>query len=278
MNMLGTTGPLSSARGFGFQLVAYSGFTYISGWPDRVPAQPFGPYTDWIAPRYAASALLMALIHRNKTGEGACIDLSQHEAGINFLIPMLLDRQLSGRQKERNGNVHPCFCPHGVYPCKGKERWVAICITNDEQWKDFSDISGEDWAGDKEFASSHGRKQNQEIIDSLVSQWSRKHFSEEITTMLQEKRIPAGVVQNSRDLVNDPQLKARRAIWFLDHESVGKHAVFRQGFILSQNPPPHPTAAPRLGEHTYHICKEILQMPDEEIATLLDEGILQIEV
>jgi benzylsuccinate CoA-transferase BbsF subunit len=278
MNMLGAAGPRTSARGYGFQLVAYSGFTYITGWPDRVPAQPFGPYTDWVAPRFAASALLMALIHRQRTGEGAYIDLSQHEAGIQFLIPILLERQLNGRNRERAGNLHPYYCPHGVYPCKGKERWVAISITNDEQWKAFSGITDEHWIDNKEFASSLGRKQNEETLDSLVSRWTRERPPEEIVSMLQEQGIPAGVVQNSRDLVNDPQLAHRQAIWYLEHETVGKHAVFGQGFILSKNPPPPPKAAPRLGEHTYHICKEILEMPDEEIATLLGDGILQIVV
>ena len=84
-NMLGATGPRASMRGFGFQLVGYTGFTYITGWPDRTPVQPFGPYTDSIAPRFAASALIMALLHKRRTGEGVYIDLSQHEAGIQFL-------------------------------------------------------------------------------------------------------------------------------------------------------------------------------------------------
>lgn len=278
MSMLGAAGPRASARGYGFQLVAYSGFTYITGWPDRVPAQPFGPYTDCIAPRFAASALLLALIHRQRTGEGACIDLSQHEAGIQFLIPILIERQLNGKNKERAGNLHPCYCPYGVYPCKGKERWVAISITNDKQWRAFCEITGEHWADYEEFASFLGRKQNEEKIDSLISRWTRERFPEEITGMLQERGIPAGFVQNSQDLVNDPQLAHRQAIWYLEHETVGRHAVFGQGFILSKNPLPSPKAAPRLGEHTYQICKEILEMPDEEIAALLGDGILQMMV
>lgn len=278
MNMLGTVGPRASARGYGFQLVGYSGFTYITGWPDRVPTQPFGPYTDSIAPRFAASALITALIHRQRTGQGTYIDLSQHEAGIQFLIPILLEQQINGKTKGRAGNLHPSFCPHGVYPCKGKERWVAIAITNDEQWKAFSGITGEHWADNEDFASSSGRKQNEKEIDSLVSRWTRERAPEEITRLLQAQGIPAGVVQNSQDLVSDPQLSHRQAIWYLEHESAGRHAVFSQGSILSKNPNPSPKAAPHLGEHTFHICKEILGMPDEEIATLLGDGILQMMV
>jgi len=276
MNMLGAAGPRASARGYGFQLVGYSGFTDITGWPDRVPAQPFGPYTDGIAPRFAAAALLTGLIHRRRTGEGACIDLSQHESGIQFLIPILLERQITGKARGRVGNSHPSFSPHGVYPCQGKERWVAIAITNDEQWEKFAGVVGEEWANDEQFSSSAGRKRNEERINDLVSRWTKKRTPEEITELLQRRGIPAGVVQNSQDLVRDPQLSLREAIWYLDHEGAGRHAVYGQGFILSENPVPSKKAAPRLGEDTFYVCKEILGMPDEEIATLLGAGVLQM--
>ena len=220
----------------------------------------------------------MALIHRRRTGEGTCIDLSQHEAGIQFLTSILLDRQINGRIKEREGNLHPDYCPHGVYPCKGKERWVAICITNDEEWSIFSSIIGGWCIENEELACLQTRKQNEEEINSLVSQWTLERVPEEIVSLLQERGIPAGVVQNSQDLANDPQLSHRQAIWYLEHKDAGRHAVFSQGFILSTNPPPPPTAAPRIGEHTYQICKEILDMPDEEIARLLGENILQTMV
>ena len=277
-NMLGTTGPRSQIRGYGFQLVGYTGFTYITGWPDRIPVQPFGPYTDTIAPRFATSALIMALIHKRRTGKGTYIDLSQHEAGIQFLTPILLDRQINNRIKEREGNSHPLYCPNGVYPCKGKQRWVAITITSNKDWKAFSGIINKQWLNKKEFSTFKGRKHNEEKIDSLIAQWTIEHTAEEITRLLQEKGIPAGIVKDSQDIVNDPQLAHRRAIWYLEHEYAGRHAVLGQGSILSRNPPPPPRAAPSIGEHTYYICQEILNIPDEEIARLLGDGILQIMV
>ena len=277
-SMLGATGPRARMRGYGFQLVGYAGFTYITGWPDRVPVQPFGPYTDAIAPRFAAAALITALIHKRRTGEGSYIDVSQHEAGIHFLTPTLLDRQLNGRKKEREGNTHPDYCPHGVYPCRGEERWVAITVTNDEQWKTFAETTGKQWAVNEEFLAFQGRKQNEDRINSLISQRALEHNAEEIMVLLQSSGIPAGVVQNGKDIANDPQLAHRQAIWYLEHEDVGRHAVFSQGFLLSKKPTPTPIQAPRIGEHTFHICKEVLGMTDEEIAVLLGKDILQMMV
>jgi benzylsuccinate CoA-transferase BbsF subunit len=220
----------------------------------------------------------MALIHRRRTGEGASIDLSQHEAGIQFLIPVLLERQLMGRTHERVGNRHPSFCPHGVYPCKGRERWVAIAVADDAQWKAFAEIVGENWVHEEAFASAPGRKQSEERIDALLSRWTQGRTAEENAKLLQAGGVPVGIVQNSQDLVRDPQLAHRDAIWYLPHEGAGRHAVYGQGFLLSKNPVPRPEPSPMLGEHTFYVCKEILHMADEEIARLLGEGVLQMMV
>jgi benzylsuccinate CoA-transferase BbsF subunit len=275
-NMLGASGPRSKVPGFGFQLVGYSGYTYITGWGDRTPAPPFGPYTDSVAPRFTTAVLLLALIHRRKTGKGAYIDVSQHEAAIQFILPVLLDYQVNSRIKGREGNYDYSYCPHGVYACKGKDRWVAISVTTEEEWTAFCQTVSRNWGQNDRFATLHGRKQNEDELNCLIERFTIEHTPEETMKLLQDKGVPAGIVQNSQDICNDPQLSHRQAIWYLEHESTGRHAVFGQGFILSKNPPPPPKAAPHIGEHTYYVCKEILGMPDEEIATLLGKGVLQI--
>ena len=274
-SMLGHSGPLARIRGFGFQLVGYTGFTYITGWPDRPPDQPYGPYTDVIAPRYITCVLILALLYRRKTGKGVYIDVSQNEAGLQFLIPILLDYQVNGRVKEREGNSCLYYCPHGTYPCKGEDRWVAIAITNEEEWRAFQEIIGRNWVWDEKFSTFLERKGNEVELDGLVSSWTAEHSPEEVMKLLQEKNIPCGVVKNAPDLLQDPQLRHRNAFWELEHEPVGKHTVFAQLFILSKSPPVPPKPADRLGEHTYHICHEILRMSDEEITSLLSEGVLQ---
>ncbi len=277
-SMLGSSGPRAQVRGYGFQLVGYAGFSYITGWPDKMPIPPFGPYTDSIASRFTASVLILALLHRKRTGRGTYIDLSQHEAGIQFLAPVLLNKEINGKTKGREGNAHPAFYPHGVYPCRGHDRWIAISITSDEEWRAFAAVINQAWANDPVFSSATGRKQREEQINSLIAQWTATHAAEELFTLLQGKGIAAGIVQNGQDIVNDPQLAHRNALWYLDAEHLGRHAVFGQGFILSRSPPPPPRPTPRIGEHTFQICKEILNMTDEEVANFIGEGILQISV
>ena len=131
----GQTGPHADYPGFGQLMAALSGFYEISGWPDRPPAPPYGAYTDFIVPRFAASALLAALDHRRRTGKGQYIDLSQFEASLHFLAPALLDHDLSGTVATRAGNRSDHAAPHGAYPCAGDERWLALSVAGEAQWE-----------------------------------------------------------------------------------------------------------------------------------------------
>jgi len=273
--MLGHSGARAHIRGFGFQLVGYAGFTHITGWPDRPPAQPYGPYTDAIAPRYITSALILALLYRRKTGKGVYIDVSQHEAGLQFIAPILLDYQVNERIKGREGNSYLYYCPHGTFPCKGEDRWVAIATTKDEEWNAFQEVLQQDWVWDDRFSTFLERKKNEVELDYLISSWTIEHSAEEVMNLLQQRDIPCGVVKNPRDILDDPQLEHRNAFWILDREEVGRHTAFAQPFALSKSPPVSPRPAPRLGEHTYYVCHDILEMSDEEIARLLGEEILQ---
>lgn len=274
-SMLGHTGPRANIRGFGFQLVGYTGFTQVTGWPDRPPAQPYGPYTDPIAPRYIASALVLALLYKRKTGRGVFIDVSQNETGLQFMAPVLLDYQVNERIKEREGNSSPYHAPHGTYPCKGEDCWVAIAITSDEEWTVFQEIVGEDWVWDDKFSTLLDRKRNSVELDCLISSWTIESSAEDTMKLLQERCIPCGIVKNPCELIGDPQLAHRNAFWKLKHEPIGEHTTFAQPFILSKSPHIPPKPADRLGEHTYYVCHEILGMPDEEITSLLGEGVLQ---
>ena len=134
-SLMGKTGPLNTFGGYGNMASAWCGFYEVAGWPDRDPAGPWGAYTDFIGARYNAIAVLAALEHRKRTGEGQHIDLSQAEASIHFLAPAILDYQVNGRVARRTGNRDPLMAPHGVYPVRGEDRWIAIAVADDEQWR-----------------------------------------------------------------------------------------------------------------------------------------------
>jgi crotonobetainyl-CoA:carnitine CoA-transferase CaiB-like acyl-CoA transferase len=130
-SLMGQSGPWASFAGYGNLAAAISGFSNLGGWPDRPPAGPFSAYTDYVSPRFVAVAILAALEHRRRTGEGQYIDLSQAEASLHFLGPALLDHAVNHRLPERVGNRDRDCAPHGVYPAAGHDRWVAIAVDGD---------------------------------------------------------------------------------------------------------------------------------------------------
>jgi crotonobetainyl-CoA:carnitine CoA-transferase CaiB-like acyl-CoA transferase len=140
--LMGQTGPLAGFAGYGNLAAAMTGFYDLTGWPDRPPAGPFGAYTDYIAPRFNAAAILAALEHRRLTGEGQHIDLAQAEASLHFLAPAILDYTVNGIVTTRGGNRDRELAPHGVYPCAGKDRWVAIAARDDRDWRALCEALG----------------------------------------------------------------------------------------------------------------------------------------
>ena len=272
----GQTGPFAKVPIAGTWLVALSSFPSLTGFPDRGPDQPYGPYTDSIGPRFAATALLAALTYRRKTGKGQYIDVSQLEAGIQFLAPAFLDTAVNGRKPQLIGNASPYAGPHGVYPCLDG-RWCTIAVFNDEEWRSFCMVSGDpSWSEDPRFSTLVSRKQNEEELNQLVSKWTAEHAPEEIMKSLQKAKIPAGVVESPRDLYEDPQLNYRNHYWTCDHNVMGKSTHLGQAATLSKTPARLQRTSPCLGEHTQWVCEQFLEMSDEEFAELLGEGVFDI--
>lgn len=272
----GQTGPHADHPGFGTQLVSLAGFTYITGWPDRDPASIYGAYTDTIAPRFGAAALLAALDYRRRTGKGQYLDLSQYEAGIQFLTPLFLDYFVNGRIAERRGNRSPSAAPQGAYPCRGDERWCAIAVCTDKEWEAFCRAVGDPpWTQDLRFVTFLGRKENEDELDRLVAEWTINFSAEEAMTKLQAAGIAAGVVQNCQDIHGDLQLKHRYYFRELVHPEIGRHSYNSHAFKLSLTPCEIRMPAPCLGQHTEYVCTTILGMTDEEFVGLLTQGVLE---
>ncbi|MCH8850998.1 MAG: CoA transferase, partial [Chloroflexi bacterium] len=205
--LMGQSGPLSMYAGFGNLASAISGFSNLAGWPDRPPAGPFLAYTDTVAPRFTVAAILAALDHRRRTGQGQYLDQSQAEAALHFLGPALLDYTVNGRVQERIGNRDPYMAPHGVYPAAGDDRWVAIAVADDAQWQALCEVIGRpELATDERFATLEARLANQDELDDIVSEWSRQREMSEAESALQARAVPAHAVQNSKELYADPQL------------------------------------------------------------------------
>jgi benzylsuccinate CoA-transferase BbsF subunit len=273
--MQGQTGPYADHPGFGFHMAALSGYYQITGWPDREPPY-LGPYTDFIAPHFNLVAILAALDYRRRTGRGQYIDMSQYENGVHFLSPLLLDYEVNKRIAERMGNRHPAAAPHNAYRCRGEERWCAIAVFTDQEWKAFCKvIDNPSWTKDSRFATLKARKEHEEELDTHIEEWTLRHSAEEVMHLMQEAGIGAGVLQTGEDLLeHDVQLKARRHFWELDHPEVGAYYAPTPPLRLSKAPY-ELRCAPLLGEHNESVLKEIAHLSDEEIAELVSEEVVE---
>jgi benzylsuccinate CoA-transferase BbsF subunit len=271
-SMQGQKGPYAKQPGLGTMMQAAGGYTHLVGWPDRAPIQPSVPVPDFVAAWYIVILILAALDNRSRTGEGTYIDLSQFEAGIAALAPAILEYSANPRNMGPIGNRSHRAAPNGVFRCRGDDRWCAISISKDSEWESFCRVVDRPWVREEKFATLMGRKQNEDELERLVEEWTTGSSAEEVMRVLQKNGVPAGVVQNSRDLANDPQLGYRKHFKSVKHEEMGTYINADSSFRLSETPG-RITPAPCLSEHNYYIYKEILGMSDEEFVSFMEDGV-----
>ena len=269
----GQDGPHASFSAFGIPLVGLAGFSHLTGWPDGSCLPLPSAYTDFIGPRFAAATLIAALDYRRRTGKGQYIDCSQLEASLYFLAPVLLDYTFNNRQGSRLGNACPYACPHGVFRCKGEDRWCAIAVFDDQEWQALCRLCNPNWSQDPRFRTLLDRKNNEEELNKLIEAWTVNFTPEEVMSQMQANGIAAGVVQNAKELYLDPQLKQRGYFWQLNHPVLSSFPHLSQASRLSKTPATPKTPAPCLGEHTEYVCTQVLAMSDEEFLELYRTGV-----
>ncbi len=275
MSTMGQTGRWRNYAGFGPTIQAFSGITYLTSFPGKPPTGLGYSYADHVAGLVACLALLGAMEYRRRTGKGQFIDVSQVEAMSSLLGSAILDYEVSGRQVEPVGNSSTQAAPHGVYRCRGNDRWCAIAVFSDEEWQGFCRALGNPpWTGDGRFATLNGRLENADELDRLVEGWTREHTAEEVMVQLQKQGVAAGVVQDASDLANDPQLKERGFFIELDHPELGKTISDATPIKLSDTPARYNRAAPVLGQDNDYIYHELLGMSEDELDGLRQQGII----
>jgi benzylsuccinate CoA-transferase BbsF subunit len=204
------------------------------------------------------------------------IEVAQVESSICAVSTAILDYTANGRVGTRQGNRLGHAAPHGAYRCAGDDRWCAIAVFTDDEWRGLCRAMGDPaWASGERFATLQARKENEDELDRLIEGWTAERSAEEVMETLQAVGVPAGVVQSARDVLeNDPHLKARGHYVYQDHPEAGRTAYDGPGFRLSKTPGRLQSPAPMLGEHTAQVCTEVLGMDDEEMAQLVMESVL----
>ena len=273
--MQGQTGPLSLSPGNGAILPALAGISELTGWPDRGPTGQGGPYTDFLAGAMGAAAVMTALVHRQRTGAGQYIDMSQNECSMHFITTAFLDYSASGRIATRLGNRRPGFAPHNVYACKDEDTWCTIAVRTDAEWQALCAAMGNpDWTREAQFASRQAREEHSEALDAHISKWTAQRVAQEVMDCLQGVGVPAAVVHDAETLDSDVQLAHRQHYARLEHPRIGPNVVDNYGFRLSATPGGVREPAPLLGQHNDYVLGELLGMSQEDIARLQEAGVL----
>ena len=272
--LTGQDGPLSTFAGYGNLAAALVGFHGLAGWSDRAPAGPFGAYTDYTSTHLVLVALLAAVEHQRRTGEGQHVDVAQAEAALHYLTPAVLDWTANGRVATRDGNRDPEMTPHGVYPAAGEDRWVAVACQDDAAWPALCRVLGrDDLAADPLLAGAAGRLARREELDAAVAAWTAVRPEAEVEAVLIEAGVAAHVVGNSAECLADPQLRHRGHFRELSHPE-RRCLVEDTRFHLSRSPL-EVGLPPRRGQHTEEVLGDLLGYPTERIAALREAGALR---
>ena len=279
----GYVGPWADFGAIGYTTEAASGLAHITGYEDGPPILPEIPYADYTAAEHTVFAVMAALVYRANTGRGQFIDVSQSETLTSTIPEAMLDFSVNGRSPERMGNADPDTAPHGCYPCRGEDRWIAIAAQTDDEWRGLCDVLGMVGpAADSRFEHVRLRLANRieldEIIEAATAQWDQH----ELMHSLQQNGVPAGAVLNGKQLLFDPHLKDRGFYELVRHdEKTGMPALpyASRPWKLSRTPGGTRTSAPVLGRHNRRVLRDILGMSEdgvrklEELAVIGDEPI-----
>ncbi|HVU74975.1 MAG TPA: CoA transferase [Mycobacteriales bacterium] len=261
----GNTGPEKDYPGFGGQGAALSGYTHLTGWPDRAPVGPAGTITDSLAPRFVAAGLAAALLRRRRTGAGCWLDLSQVEAAAYTLGPWLAREAATHDAPGRVGNADPDAVLHGVYPCADvdgvRDRWVAVAVWSEAERARLAAVIGADDADT--------------VDDGTLTAWTQARSPDDVAEALQGAGLDAYPVRDWGDLHADAQLVARRHFVMHEHAAIGPMPYEENGFRLSAVPGGVAGPGPLLGEHTEHVLVDLFGMERSEYDTLLAHGALE---
>ena len=277
----GHVGPYSDFKTWGPVVQAVSGLTFTSGLPDREPAGWGYSFMDHTGAYYMAIAILMALIHRQRTGEGQWIDLACTETALALHGPALLDWTVNDRPARREGQPHsnrnrwPPMAPHGIYPCRGDDDWVAIACRHQDDWQALAAVIDADWCADAAFAELDARLAGQDLLDERVSAWTAPRGKFEVEELLQAAGVPVAPVLKPEERIDLDPSTTRFGLWpEVRHTKMGDVRVDGQPAHFSGTDWHLERGAPCLGEHNSEVLTGLLGMTEDEVRQLRAEGVI----
>ncbi len=276
MPAAGLFGPLKDIRTYGLSVTSITGLDSITGYAGGPPVPVENAFADPLNGILGAFAVLAALRHRDRTGEGQHIDYSQQEAMMQLVGPAFMDYALNGRVAGPIGNRHPLgrAAPHGVFPCAGDDRWISIAVFDDRQWQALVREMGEpEWALADDLSSLGGRLASIEEVHSQVAEWTRGFDDRELADRLQAAGVPAAPVLCIADLLDDPHYRVRRTFVEVTHP-IGFRETIYGAYVKTSRTQPRVEPGPTLGRDNDHVFLELLGMDKQEYRRLIDEQVI----
>ncbi len=273
VSVAGRTGPLSGIRGYGNSAAALSGQASLCGWEGRPPHMPPFAYGDVVAPLFATVGVLAALEHRRRTGEGQHIDVSQVEPLMHTLADLFLAHAALGPERIARSNRAVSAAPHGAYPCRGHDQWCAVACETEDQWRAFKATAELRGLSDARFATLEGRKANEDVLDAVIAVWTEGQDKHELAKRLRAVGVPAGAVQDGRDVFTDPELILSGHYVRVNHAVIGACDMPAPPMRFSRSQI-EVRPAPLLGAHNREVFVDLLGLDAAKIAQLEADGVL----
>ena len=282
----GDTGPYRDYIAYGPAQVPLSGLSALTGYKGWPPMHSGFSYADPNAGVHGAFAILAALFHRNKTGQGQYIDMSQWEGMMALLPEGILEYTFNGVEPERIGNADPLMAPHGIFRCLDRpekilgntiDQFVAIVCSDDLEWGRLARAMGRpELATDPKFATLSARKANEDELETLIGEWTSSQRAHDVAELLQKAGVAASVVADNKYLADeDPHLRERQYWVYKEHPEVGTRQHAGVPWKMSRTPTEVRAAAPVIGQHTDEVLTQLLGYSSDQVARLREQGALE---
>jgi crotonobetainyl-CoA:carnitine CoA-transferase CaiB-like acyl-CoA transferase len=270
----GAVGPYKDYIAGGCPTGIHGGMPFYMGYHDGAPMRPESCIVDPWAGTVACLAVLTALWQRRRTGQGQYIDSGQAESVTSALGDRVLGHQMGSNWPPRVGNRHRSMAPHGCYPCRGENRWIAIAVGSDQEWSALCQAMGNPpWTEEERFSGQLSRHENQDELDRRIGEWTARYDHIELMHLLQAQGVAAGAVLNQAELMSDTHMRARDCYFEMEHPETGVRLYPRQPWKMSRMPQ-RKMRAPLLGEHNRYVLGELLGLSEEEIDQLEEERVI----
>lgn len=270
MSAYGATGPWANVPGIGGTIEPSSGMSSLLGYPGEHPLNSGQMYPDPVAGLCGFAAIALALLHRDRSGEGQYIDLSMQEANFVFVGDAWLEYEINGDVRGPRGNRHPAFAPQGIFRTSGDAQWIAIAVETDAQWRALCDILHIDGV---RFAKNEHRLANETTVESLIADVVLTHDKRDLAGKLLDRGVAAAPVLDPAEIAEDEDLRRRGTMVAVDHPECGTAWQAGLAARLSRTPGGVTRHAPLQGQHSLEVFRELIDMSDAEYEKLVQAEI-----